>query len=238
MALADAPPPYRTLVFDCDSTLAAMEGIEALASPSQAEEIARLTDAAMDGTVPLEEVFGRRLELLRPGRSDVERIGRLYVERRLRNVDALVATARALGKRVIVVSGGLLPAVRALARHLDVEEVHAVGVTFDEAGAYAGFDEDSRLARAGGKIDVLEKILEDEGARPLAFVGDGATDLEAGHLADRFVAFGGVLRREAVFRAAAVRCASADFAALAPLLFSPAELASAPPELSPPPTDP
>ena len=59
----------------------------------------------------------------------------------------------------------------------------------------------------------------------LAFVGDGATDLEAAPAAERFVAFGGVERRARVLAAARVRCLEPDFRCLAPLLFSSAELA-------------
>ena len=76
MPLPDLPPPYGTIVFDCDSTLSAMEGIEVLASAAHAAEIARLTAAAMNGTIPIDEVFGRRLDLIRPTQHDVERIGR------------------------------------------------------------------------------------------------------------------------------------------------------------------
>ena len=36
-------PPYRTVVFDCDSTLSAIEGIEALAS-ARRDEIRALTE--------------------------------------------------------------------------------------------------------------------------------------------------------------------------------------------------
>ena len=65
-------PGFRTVIFDCDSTLSAIEGIEELAVAHR-EEIARLTDLAMQGAVPLEEVYGRRLDLIRPSRQEVER---------------------------------------------------------------------------------------------------------------------------------------------------------------------
>lgn len=223
MTLPDREPPYGTVVFDCDSTLSAMEGIEELARDNA--EVARLTADAMDGRVPLEQVFARRLELVRPSRADVERIGRLYVERLVPRADRLIAALRELGKRVVVVSGGLLPAVRHLARALGVPDgdVHAVDIRHDAAGAYAGFDTASPLARSGGKIEVLA-ALRRPGER-LAFVGDGATDLEAAHLADRFVAFAGVERRPAVLERARVRCLEPDFRALATLLLSPDEIA-------------
>ena len=222
--LSDAPPPYRTVVFDCDSTLSAMEGIEELALPQQRAELKRLTDLAMDGRVALEEVFGQRLELVRPSRSDVTRIGELYVERVLPNAPAVLKALAALGKRIVIVSGGLRPAVRILAERLGVTEVQAVDVRFDERGRYADFDRDSPLARSGGKIEVLQALALE--AAPLAFVGDGATDVEAAHLAARFVAYGGVERRANVFEAARVTCEAPDYRALLPLLLAPDELQS------------
>jgi phosphoserine phosphatase len=224
--LSDLPPPYGTIVFDCDSTLSAMEGIEELSRGPHAALVARLTEDAMEGRIPLEAVFGRRLELVRPSRADVETIGRLYVERAVDGARDVVAALHALGKRVAIVSGGLLPAVRALARALDIEEVHAVDVRFTPEGAYAGFDERSPLARAGGKVDVLRSLAARAEAGALCFVGDGATDLEAAGEAARFVAYGGVVRRASVFAAARVTCTSTDFRALLPLLLSAAEIAT------------
>lgn len=221
--LRDLPPPYGTVVFDCDSTLCAMEGIEELARDNA--EIARLTRAAMEGSVPLEQVYGRRLALVQPRRPDLERVGARYVETLLPNAAPLVAALQALGKRVCIVSGGLLPAVRHVARALAIptEQVFAVDLRFDATGRYAGFDEGSPLARAGGKVELL-RGLRREGER-LALVGDGATDLEAAPEADRFIAFGGVLRHARVLAAARVRCLDPDFRALVPLLCSAGERA-------------
>jgi phosphoserine phosphatase len=224
-ALRDSPPPYATVAFDCDSTLSAIEGIEELARDCRAE-VERLTARAMDGRVPLEEVYGARLELIRPTRAAVAEVAEHYARHALPHARELVAALRALGKRVVVVSGGLLPAVLPFALGLGLagpEDVLAVDLRFDPTGAYAGFDETSPLARSGGKIGVLRALAAGAGA--LAFVGDGATDLEAGPEAARFIAFGGVVRRERVFEAALVACAVPDFAALLPLLLSTEERA-------------
>ncbi|MEQ1893457.1 MAG: HAD-IB family phosphatase, partial [Planctomycetota bacterium] len=134
-ALPDSPPPYGTVAFDCDSTLSAMEGIEELARDNA--EVKELTRAAMEGQIALEEVFGRRLALVRPTRADVERIGQLYLEKLVPGVGALVAALHALGKHVHIVSGGLLPAVRHVAEALAIPaaRVHAVDLSFDAHGA-------------------------------------------------------------------------------------------------------
>ena len=220
------PPPYGTIVFDCDSTLCSIEGIEDLAG-ERAPEIHALTEQAMRGEVPLESVYGMRLDMIRPSATDVEALGRRYVETLLPNVTGLIAALRSLAKRVCIVSGGLLAPVRAVAAALGIvrRDVFAVDVRHDASGAYLGFDESSPLARAGGKLAVVRTLAAGQGARPpVALVGDGATDLEALACCARFVAFGGVERRAPVFAAADVGCDAADFAALLPLLCSGDEL--------------
>ncbi|HVS08942.1 MAG TPA: hypothetical protein VMS76_03640, partial [Planctomycetota bacterium] len=78
---ADSAPPYGTIAFDCDSTLATIEGIDELAAIAGAtpESVERLTAQAMSGELALEEVYARRLELVRPTRDHVDALGRRYV---------------------------------------------------------------------------------------------------------------------------------------------------------------
>lgn len=204
-----------SVVFDCDSTLSTIEGIEHLAGESRAE-LRRLTREAMDGERPLESVYGRRLALVRPGRAAVEQLGRAYEAALVDDAREVIAALRSEGIVVRVVSGGLRPAVVAVARALGLGEgdVAAVDVRFDETGAYVGYDEDSPLTRSGGKREILE-AWQSALPRPIMLVGDGMTDLEARPAADVFVAFGGVVARESVMRAAdhVIRAAS-----LAPVL--------------------
>ena len=225
---ADSAPPYGTIAFDCDSTLSAIEGIDELAAIAGVtrESVERLTAQAMAGELALEEVYARRLELVRPTRDHVDALGRRYVETALPSSRELIAGLRALSKRVCIVTGGLRQAVLALAEHLAVDpaDVFAVEVYHDRSGVYAGFDELSPLARAGGKLDVLRDLARLDHAGGLAFVGDGATDLEAAPAARRFVAFAGFARRQAVLARAAVTCSRRDLAALLPLLVSRGEL--------------
>ena len=199
----------RSVVFDCDSTLCEIEGIDELGS-EHTEQIRELTGAAMDGTVPLEEVYGRRLEIIRPTRRRVEELAGLYVDRLVEDARETIAALRWLGKDVRIISGGLRPPVEKVAMELGlpVEAVAAVGIDFDAAGAYAGYQRDSPLARSGGKLDVVRGWgLE----RPIMLVGDGATDLEARSEVDIFVAYMGVAYRAKV-------AARADVVLTAPTL--------------------
>ena len=193
---------FHSVVFDCDSTLVTIEGIDQLAGP-RAAEIRAMTDAAMAGEARLEEVYGRRLALIRPTRAAVERLGDAYVRALVPYAAATVGALRWLGKTVRIVSGGLLPPVLQLAEHLAIPAaaVAAVPVHFTDGGEYAGFDDASPLARAGGKQEVIERWAL---PRPVLLVGDGATDLEAHDAVDGFAAFTAVSYHASVAAAADV----------------------------------
>lgn len=205
------------VVFDCDSTLSAIEGIDELGSGRRAE-IEALTDSAMRGVVPLEAVYGRRLALIRPHRDRVQTLARQYVERLVPDAREVVAALHDADVEVRIMSGGLLPAVRGVAAALNVPAaaVAAVDVSFDARGDYAGYDADSPLARSGGKRVMLEQWRTTFDGRVM-MVGDGATDLEAADVADVFVAFAGVVARAAVVAAADVVVRSASLAPVLPL---------------------
>jgi len=201
---AVSPSQFRTVIFDCDATLSQIEGIEELGRANRAE-VAALTAAAMRGEVPLEEVYGRRLELARPNRALVEEVGRLYIERIVPDTRETVTALHAAGIDVRIISSGVLPAVLMIARDLGIadEKVAAVDLQFDEQGEYAGYDTTSPVAAAFGKRHIVEAWREQmEG--PVMLVGDGATDLEAKPVVELFVAFAGVARRPAVMAGADV----------------------------------
>jgi phosphoserine phosphatase len=185
---------YRLVFFDVDSTLVTIEGIDVLGRGDP--RIVELTEAAMNGAIPLEEVYARRLELIRPSPADVDALAERY---RQSLVDGAAETVDALqraGAIVHLVTAGIEQAILPLAEALHVRNVHAVRLRFADGGAYEGFDP-SPLTRAGGK----EIVVRDVRARAkgkAAFVGDGASDLEAKSAVDLFIGFGGVRERAAV----------------------------------------
>lgn len=189
-------------MFDCDSTLSAIEGIDELAAGHRTA-IAALTESAMRGEVPLEAVYGARLALIRPGRAAIEALARHYIAAAVPGARDTVRGLTAHGVVVRIVSGGILQAILPFAAWLGLtdSDVAAVELRFDAAGNYAGFDETSPLARSGGKRTVLEawrRVVPG----PVLMVGDGMTDLEARPAVDRFVAFAGVTDRPEVTGAA------------------------------------
>lgn len=189
----------RAAFFDCDSTLSAVEGIDLLARRANlAEQIVPLTKAAMEGRLPLEQVYARRLELIRPTREDVTWLGTQYVEQRAAGAAETVAALHALGWQVHIISSGIREAVLALAADLSIppERVHAVAVHFDAAGRYRDFDRASPLTRAGGKAAVCRWLMTRLDSAVM--IGDGVTDLEAAEANVPVVGYGGIARRDRV----------------------------------------
>ena len=218
--------PLASIWFDCDSTLSAIEGVDELLQWAPADlrtDIAALTEQAMNGALPLAQVYETRLRLLAPRREQLAAIGELYVQRLVPDAHAVVQALQWLGKQVGVLSGGLLAPVQRVAAQLGIplSLVHAVPVQFTADGSYADFDRRSPLWRNGGKIDVVSALPAAH--RPLAFVGDGITDAETqGHVA-RFVGFGGVVVRPKVRERADVFVATKSLAGVLPHVLTAAE---------------
>jgi phosphoserine phosphatase len=188
---------FASIVLDVDSTLCGVEGIDWLAQrrgADVAQRIRALTDRAMNGEIALDSVYGERLALIRPSRSEVDELGQVYRRTIAEGAAEGIAawTKRAL--RVALVSGGIREAIAPLARELGVP-VYAVSLRFDDQGDYVDFDRASPLATQKGKLEVVRSLAL---PRPILAVGDGATDVFMRQAADRFVAYTGFARREQV----------------------------------------
>ena len=205
MSTGTARARFDAVCFDCDSTLSRIEGIDELAKRAGCEaEIAALTKAAMNGEVPLDAVYGKRLERVRPGRADLDWLAQRYVEEMVPGARETILTLVRLGKPAYVVSGGILQPVITLAGGLGIpaERVRAVPVVLDADGRYAGFDPAEPLARSEGKALVCAEVAKKHGR--LALVGDGASDVAARSAGAFIVGFGGVVARDAVRKTADV----------------------------------
>jgi phosphoserine phosphatase len=218
---------FASIWFDCDSTLSTVEGIDELArarGPTVFEAVASLTNRAMAGELPLEAVYQRRLDAIAPTRCECASLAERYIATALPDARLVLAALRTLGKHVGIISGGLRSAVLPFAEHLGVPEafVRAVEILFATDGSYIGLAADQPLAKSGGKIDVLRAIPSSQ--RPLAMCGDGVTDLEAAVATERFVGFGGVVRRDAVARHCAHFADGPGLASTLPHLLTAAEL--------------
>lgn len=197
-------PRFASVALDVDSTVSGIEGIDWLAARRGeviARRVADLTTQAMQGTLPLEQVYRARLDAIRPRRDDIDALARAYVDELATGCAEAISRLRHAGVHVILVSSGIRNALLRLALQLDfdVGDLHAVDIRFDTGGAYVGFDESSPLATSMGKHTLLATLPQ---SRPLLMVGDGATDLATRGAVDSFAAFTGFVSRDAVVRQA------------------------------------
>ena len=218
--------PLASIWFDCDSTLSAIEGVDELLQWAPADlrtDIAALTEQAMNGALPLAQVYETRLRLLAPRREQLAAIGELYVQRLVPDALAVVQALQWLGKQVGVLSGGLLAPVQRVAEQLGIPRalVHAVPVQFTADGSYADFDRRSPLWRNGGKVEVLRTLPAE--LQPIGFVGDGITDVETQDHVACFVGFGGVVARPKVRQLARHFVTTPSLAGVLPFLLTAAE---------------
>ena len=166
------------ICLDCDSTLITGEVIEMLAAHAGKEaEVAEVTDRAMRGELDFEESLRERVAVLAGlDKSVIESVSQA-IELTPGVKDAL-ATLKAQGYRVAVVSGGFIQVLEPLARELDLDYVRANTLEI----------EDGRLTgRVTGKVvdrkakeEFLREFAADLGLEmeQTVAVGDGANDID------------------------------------------------------------
>ena len=191
----------KLLLLDCDSTLSSIEGIDELGrlrGPETFKAVEDMTNAAMNGGTPMEAIFAKRLDIIKPTAAELAAIGAKYIATVEPTAVASLAQLRAADWKIAIVSGGFTQAIRPLADFLGIERVEAVVLKFHADGSYAGFDDSCPTCRTKGKNVVARRLRAEHQAAHVVMVGDGASDLEVKGDADLVVGFGRYVQRPKV----------------------------------------
>jgi len=218
---------FDCVCFDFDSTLTRLEGIDELARRAGVmDEIAPLTAAAMDGTLALDEIYGRRLAIVRPDRAAITWLAARYIEDKVAGAFETIAALQRANVPVHIVSGGLRDAILPFAAEAGIASncVHAVDIAFRDDGSYLDFDQKSPLTRPDGKAVICGALRPRYKA--VALIGDGVTDVAARDAGAYVIGFGGVCAREAVRSGADVFIESADLRSVLEILVAGGEAAA------------
>ena len=191
----------KIIIFDCDSTLSSIEGVDELARVAGEEatqEIEKMTAEAMEGKITLESIFARRLEIIKPAANSVADVGKLYIDTVEPHAKQVITTLKSQGWTPIILSGGYRQAIKPLADYLGVEQIEAVDLYFNKDGSYRDFDRNYPSTRSGGKPEVVKSLRDKYSPKKIVAIGDGVSDLESKPVIDMFIGFGRYAVREKV----------------------------------------
>ena len=167
----------RLVCFDMDSTLIQAEVIDELAKRAGVgEQVAEITERAMQGEIDFTESFRQRMALLKGLSEDVLQDVAENLPM-MEGAEKLIRNLKAYGFKIAILSGGFNYFGNYLKNKLGIDHVHA-NILEIENGKLTGRAIEP-IVNAERKAELLQKIAESEGIDPqqTIAVGDGANDL-------------------------------------------------------------
>ncbi|MDC4277033.1 phosphoserine phosphatase SerB [Acinetobacter baumannii] len=167
----------RLVCFDMDSTLIEQEVIDELAlEAGVGEQVAEITERAMQGELDFQQSFRARVALLKGlDASVLPKIAeRLTITE---GAERLISTLKALGYKTAILSGGFQYFAEYLQAKLGIDEVHA-NVLDVQDGVVTG-EVKGVIVDGGRKAELLRELANKLGIslEQAMAVGDGANDL-------------------------------------------------------------
>lgn len=211
---------YNAIVFDLDSTLVRIEGLDWLANRlGKLDSLSELTQLSMDGKINFQEAMKIKMNAMAPSAKDMLHLGKAYSESLVEDSKEVIQALQSLDKDVWILTGNFQPAVgkAAAALGIPLEKVICNEIYFDSDGKYKGFNIEHPLSSNGGKVKMLKRYLRKD---KVVFVGDGYTDLEVQNEVDLFIGYGGVAEREQVKRNSKVYVSCKSIAPLLDIVLS------------------
>ena len=179
----------RLFAFDMDSTLIEGEVIDELARlAGVADEVVKVTEAAMRGEIEFQESFRRRVALLR-GLKEVKVRELLDTIPLVEGAEQLIGTLKMLGYKTAILSGGFNFFAHHLQRRLGIDYVFANDLDIVD-GVVSG-EVRTPIVDGARKAELLRQIAGQENISldQVVAVGDGANDLPMLGIAGMGIAF-------------------------------------------------
>lgn len=189
----------RKYVFDFDSTLTRVEGLDILAeislqgNPNKdkiVKQIQEITDLGIDGDISFTDSLNRRLALLKANKTHLAQLIELLKNKISKSVASNKEFFETHKDSIYVISAGFKEFIVPIVAEYNITEdrVFANTFKFDEEGTIIGFDDTNDLSKHNGKIACLKNMnLQGE----VHVIGDGYSDYvmrEAG-VAHKFFAY-------------------------------------------------
>jgi len=192
---------FGVIIFDLDSTLVKLEGLDWLAGQTgKGNRLRPLTIKSMNGELDFHQAMVVKMRAISPSYSDLVKLGKKYCDSVVKDAREVIDVLHHLGKQVWLLTGNFQPAVGILGKFLGIPDKRIIcnKIIFDKNGNYIGFDDESPLAYNGGKAVMIKRLIRKHRGERIVLAGDGLTDLEAKHAVDLFIGYGGVIERNNV----------------------------------------
>jgi phosphoserine phosphatase len=179
----------RLFAFDMDSTLIEGEVIDELARlAGVADEVVKVTEAAMRGEIEFKESFRRRVALLR-GLPEVRVRELLETIPLVEGAEQLIGTLKMLGYKTAILSGGFTFFAQHLQTRLGIDYVFANDL--DVVDGVVSGEVRAPIVDGARKAELLREIARQENISldQVVAVGDGANDLPMLGIAGMGIAF-------------------------------------------------
>ncbi len=190
------------IIFDVDSTLVTIEGLDYLARLKNKHlELAPLTAQAMNGQLSMREAMEIKMNIIRPSVSDLKKMGHAYLEHIVPGAQETIRQLQNAGHMVWILTGNFQPAVGMLAEYLGIPPIRVITneIMFNKHGEYVAINLDHPLSNNHGKAKIIQRYGKQ--LQHAIMIGDGATDLDAKPVVEKFIGFGGVVFRPAIAKA-------------------------------------
>ena len=179
----------RLVCFDMDSTLIEQEVIDELAlEAGVGEQVAEITERAMQGELDFQQSFRARVALLK----GLDALVLPKIAERLtitEGAERLISTLKALGYKTVILSGGFQYFAEYLQQKLGIDEVHAN--ILDVQDGFVTGEVKGAIVDGARKAELLTQLADKMGIslEQAMAVGDGANDLPMLSIAGLGVAF-------------------------------------------------
>jgi len=179
----------RLVCFDIDSTLIEQEVIDELAlEAGVGEQVAEITERAMQGELDFQQSFRARVALLK----GLDALVLPKIAERLtitEGAERLISTLKALGYKTAILSGGFQYFAEYLQQKLGIDEVHAN--ILDVHDGFVTGEVKGAIVDGARKAELLTQLADKMGIslEQAMAVGDGANDLPMLSIAGLGVAF-------------------------------------------------
>ena len=179
----------RLVVFDMDSTLIRGEVIDVLANHAgTGQQVARITESAMNGEIDFKESFSRRVALLKG--LDKKVLARVAENLILtEGAERVIHTLKKLGYKIGIISGGFNYFGEALQKRLNLDYVFANLLEIENGKVTGNVTGD--IIDGWRKAEILKTIatVENISLQQTIAIGDGANDLPMLSIAGLGIAF-------------------------------------------------